>query len=1474
MRNLRRSTPRTLAWKTAFFHPRGERSRHRLVLHLAWAAGLFLTAPGTAAGQGVCDRTPQVRDALVKIAGVMTCEEVTSEHLAGVTSLQLQWTRIDTLQAHDFSELSNLSRLELHYNSLTTLPMGIFGGLHSLSVLKLDNNSLTTLPVGIFGGLHNLSLLLLHDNSLTSLPEEIFRDTTRLGGLTMNGNSLTTLPVGIFGGLHNLSQLELQQNSLPTLPMGVFNGLGSLEYLHLGDNSLITLPERIFSELGNLRRLTLNGNSLTTLPVRIFSGPSSLESLSLVNNSITTLPVGVFHGLSLLSGLGLQDNSLTTLPVGIFRGMSNLSSLYLNNNSLTTLPVGVFDGLGFLKDLHLEHNPLTTLPKETFSEMKSLSQLELHHNALTTLPVGLFNGPSSLYRLSLDNNSLISLPEAVLSGLSSLGWLDLSGNSLTTLPEGVFREMTGLTSLGLDNNSLISLPEAVFSGLSSLGWLDLSGNSLTTLPEGVFREMTGLTSLRLDKNSLTTLPAGIFSGPSGLLVLTLNGNSLTTLPAGIFGELSKLLRLELHDNPFLMLPEKIFSGLSSLDLLHLSKYSLTTLPIGAFSELDTLYWLTVSGNSLTTLPTGVFNGLSNLDGLTLSDNSLITLPVGVFNGLSSLRLLDLSANMLTSLPEGVFNGLSSLRSLDLTSNSLTSWPEGLFMGMSDLVHLSLSGNSLTTLSEGTFSDLSSLGSLDLSGNSLASLPEELFRGIRDLTHLSLSANSLTTLPEGVFREMTGLTRLKLDKNSLTTLPAGIFSGLRSLNLLWLQENNLKHLPAKLFSGLDRLFILKLHHNSLGELPKGIFDDVLDTLGFWLGFRDAIPGELSLDTDLKAGLAFHSIQQRASEGTTVRVKVLLSRTLPVALRVPFTVGSSAAAYDHKSLSPSQKGGLLFLAGETSKEITFTLSETGGNLQETVVLTLAHLSEIGLRISDGTGPDAPELRANSFLKPAEEGSTHTVTIVSGGSVPDDPTPGPERDIFVPVILSSAGLNNSFFTSELTLTNRSSEPAVLNYIFTAHRGAGSGTATDTLPPGRQRIKTNAIEYLKSLGIPIPDSGKRIGTLRVQEASGSSEVGVMVRTTTAVSDGRAGLAYPGIPGDEGFQEAIFLCGLRQNQQDRSNVAFQNMGDEGSITMRTTVFSGDAANSSPRVLDDVTLRPGEFHQYTEVLRVLSSSANGYVKVERVDGTAPFYAYGVINDQANSDGSFVFPVSEGSLAGAIGQVLPVVVERSPFTSELTVTNFSNQEKAVNFSVVANAVQTEDHAASFPLQLKAGEQHIIPNVIDWARQLTSGIELPSGLASALFAEVARGDMSGIVIGARTGSQGSVGRYGVFYNAVPYGQSFTKVAWVDALQQNDENRSNLALVNTGEVDDSPSEFNLEIYNGETGLLVNTATGFRVPARHWYQIDGILDKYGMGTTQGYVRISKISGNNPFLAYGVINDGGTRLERSDDGAYLPARE
>ena len=492
--------------------------------------------------------------------------------------------------------------------------------------------------------------------------------------------------------------------------------------------------------------------------------------------------------------------------------------------------------------------------------------------------------------------------------------------------------------------------------------------------------------------------------------------------------------------------------------------------------------------------------------------------------------------------------------------------------------------------------------------------------------------------------------------------------------------------------------------------------------------------------------------------------------------------------------------------------------------------------------------------------------------------DPAEGNFRlttgSLFVPVILSSAGQNQSFFTSELTLTNRGDRDAKLDYSYRADRGGGSGRASEVLGAGMQKIETDALTHLRGLGVPIPETGNRIGTLRVEVPLGS-EVEAVVRTTTMVPEGRAGLAYLGVAEEEGFEEAVYLCGLRQNSQDRSNVAIQNMGtsEEGAITLKTTVYSGEAADASPRVLREVELEPGGFHQFSPVL---GDVANGYVKVERVEGEAPFYAYGVINDQVNSDGSFIFPVTASSLEGRERQTLPVIVETSAFRSELTVTNFSEEPRTLDFQFVADGIEAAGNAAVFSMRLGAGQQEIIAEVVEeLRRQGVAGLGATRGFyAGPLFVTAQGGDMSGIVIGARTGSQGGGGSYSVFYNAVPFGEAFRREAWVDGLQQNQENRSNLALVNTGEVDGSASVFHLEIYDGETGLLAETVVTKPVPARSWHQINGILGRSSPETRQGYIRIEKVSGENPFLAYGVVNDGGAPGERSGDGAYLPARE
>ena len=519
---------------------------------------------------------------------------------------------------------------------------------------------------------------------------------------------------------------------------------------------------------------------------------------------------------------------------------------------------------------------------------------------------------------------------------------------------------------------------------------------------------------------------------------------------------------------------------------------------------------------------------------------------------------------------------------------------------------------------------------------------------------------------------------------------------------------------------------------------------------------------------------------------------------------------------------------------------------------------------------TGPISVETKSGTAV------STNHFTVTKSGS---------STSLFVPIVLRSRGqIKGSFFTSEVTLTNRGSSTAAIEYTYTASIGTGTGTATDSLRAGRQRVIPDAISYLTSRGVPIGE-GTAGGTLRVDfsNLSSPSDAAVSVRVSTPVEEGRAGLAFPGLPREGLLTGPAFITGLRQNSMDRSNVALQNAGDanEGSIALRVTVFSGDPASAVRGIVlpELLTLDPGGFHQYN---RILSRAGfdNGYVKVERVSGTAPYYAYGVINDNINSDGSFVFPVREDSLVGKTGQTLPVILETGAFTSELTVTNFSPVPKTVDFRFVAEAIETDDGTAGFSLRLKAGEQRILPQVVDWMRQReVAGIgQADRALVGPLFAVAAKGDMSGIVIGARTGAPDKRGgQYSLFYNAVPYGSTSTLGTWIYGFQQNAENRSNLAIINTGEVDDRNTRLHLDIYDGQTGRNVSGYVKDLEPYER-FQFDLSRIMRILNVRHSYVHIWRYylqkNGNNPFIAYGVINDGRWPGLRSGDGAFLLSQE
>ena len=148
-----------------------------------WALGAATAS--VAIEEGVCDRTPEVRDAL---RGSRECREPSVRDLAGRGYLNLHRRGIGSLRERDLLGLAGLRVLHLHGNGLAELPAGLFAGLGRLSSLGLHGNRLRSLPGGLLSGLSSLSRLDLGGNRLAELPAGLFEGASSLSELDLSGN--------------------------------------------------------------------------------------------------------------------------------------------------------------------------------------------------------------------------------------------------------------------------------------------------------------------------------------------------------------------------------------------------------------------------------------------------------------------------------------------------------------------------------------------------------------------------------------------------------------------------------------------------------------------------------------------------------------------------------------------------------------------------------------------------------------------------------------------------------------------------------------------------------------------------------------------------------------------------------------------------------------------------------------------------------------------------------------------------------------------------------------------------------------------------------------------------------------------------------------------------------------------------------------------------------------------------------------
>ena len=249
---------------------------------------------GTPASGGICDRTPQVRDALVAALSANDCHSVTFRQLATLNdSLDLSNQAIASLRADDFLGLHRLRTLKLNHNYLGTLPARAFADLSSLRQLHLHNNVITRIDASAFESLTALRELDLQNNHLVELQAPIFRTAPALRTLRLDGNYLIRLPSSLFAGSSKLRQLHLQNNQLASLPDGIFAGLSKLRQLHLGGNGIRSLSDDLLQDNVDLRKFIAPNNPLNSLPDAFFAGLSKLNTVDLQSRAFPHLALRV-----------------------------------------------------------------------------------------------------------------------------------------------------------------------------------------------------------------------------------------------------------------------------------------------------------------------------------------------------------------------------------------------------------------------------------------------------------------------------------------------------------------------------------------------------------------------------------------------------------------------------------------------------------------------------------------------------------------------------------------------------------------------------------------------------------------------------------------------------------------------------------------------------------------------------------------------------------------------------------------------------------------------------------------------------------------------------------------------------------------------------------------------------------------------------------------------------------------------------
>ena len=500
------------------------------------------------------------------------------------------------------------------------------------------------------------------------------------------------------------------------------------------------------------------------------------------------------------------------------------------------------------------------------------------------------------------------------------------------------------------------------------------------------------------------------------------------------------------------------------------------------------------------------------------------------------------------------------------------------------------------------------------------------------------------------------------------------------------------------------------------------------------------------------------------------------------------------------------------------------------------------------------------------------------------------------YVPVVLDLTGATGAHFRSDLTLGNRSNAPVTVNVGFTHAPdfplASSDGSIAVELAPLSELRAPDALQFFRDRGLPITLSPSgTAGSIwiavdpRALPAAGTDSVYAFSRTYTVGAAGSFG-TFLDAPSDlEAAESEGAVYGLRSvSSTSRSNLAVGHIPGRGAQSLSLSIQVYDQSGAAAGAPINTVLSPGEWRQFNGVLSLagLPDGAYGYAKITRTGGVGSWTAYGVVNDAVTSDGSILPLYRPGGLAAARRLVVPVVLDvfgaaGSHYTTELTLANDGNFATPVDLVYrPAPGFGSSTGVAVVTLPLAAHEQKTIPDILAYLR--SNGVNIPdpaqgaqAGSLSVDFRSLRTVDSPKTVAIARTTTPNTDtatgGAFGVAYPAAAKGGGARASGLVPGLTRDASVRSNLAVVHLGGGSETELALSVRLYDAATSLAVGREITVTLQPGDWTQWSGVFDTAGVpaGTTTAYAIVTRLSGDDTWLAYGVLND-----EKTSDGSVI----